>query len=497
MSFQSAAGGCVMCGADDDHANLLLCELCDAEYHTYCLGLRSVPQGDFYCDGCKREKKLHLCDDNFDFLVEALGPTYTSRFGEIIWAAGGVGFGWWPACIYDPRLTVGSARSLGKKHMGKKHLIYFFECHDAPFTVLTSSRICNWEDGLQEEYDLGRTARSIGKVRTTMFEQALQAANIEIGKPIELRLEWNHRMPFGTTALPPTTVNVPKKPTSEPVVIQSNKVSECNADNLLSLVGTSEKRKRGRPPKAASQTNVQEQQQPTRAVVRSRRLKDNETMCVQEALALANALELSKVEAAAAAAVCSADNHSDISSVEEELPCRPGTSSGAVVSRRENFMAALSCNNTNFPVTTDIIEQVDGPLFCKLLLKGIDTSDASLNIGFVTLSSRRDATFADVRKLVEEDLDDDCIPRTWKFFAPKLGPVSRKQERKLEILDFLCGTTSDARLGNGTSRNPLRVIMEDFSSKKIAASNCTNADAIFIEKHKKNSKKQIKTVKTV
>lgn len=27
--------GCLCCGADDDHANLLLCEACNAEYHTY------------------------------------------------------------------------------------------------------------------------------------------------------------------------------------------------------------------------------------------------------------------------------------------------------------------------------------------------------------------------------------------------------------------------------------------------------------------------------
>ena len=27
--------GCLACGADDDHANLLLCEACNAEYHTY------------------------------------------------------------------------------------------------------------------------------------------------------------------------------------------------------------------------------------------------------------------------------------------------------------------------------------------------------------------------------------------------------------------------------------------------------------------------------
>ena len=48
---KSYGTGCLACGEDDDHANLLLCEGCNAEYHTYCLDppLRSVPMGDFYC----------------------------------------------------------------------------------------------------------------------------------------------------------------------------------------------------------------------------------------------------------------------------------------------------------------------------------------------------------------------------------------------------------------------------------------------------------------
>ena len=43
--------GCRACGRDNDHANLLLCEACNDEYHTYCLKppLQSVPEGDFFC----------------------------------------------------------------------------------------------------------------------------------------------------------------------------------------------------------------------------------------------------------------------------------------------------------------------------------------------------------------------------------------------------------------------------------------------------------------
>ena len=43
--------GCKVCKKDSDHANLLLCEHCNDEYHIYCLNppLQSVPEGDFFC----------------------------------------------------------------------------------------------------------------------------------------------------------------------------------------------------------------------------------------------------------------------------------------------------------------------------------------------------------------------------------------------------------------------------------------------------------------
>ena len=50
-SEPKAEEGCLKCGHDDDHSNLLLCEGCNDEYHTYCLNppLRNVPSGDWFC----------------------------------------------------------------------------------------------------------------------------------------------------------------------------------------------------------------------------------------------------------------------------------------------------------------------------------------------------------------------------------------------------------------------------------------------------------------
>ncbi|CAL5370051.1 unnamed protein product [Camellia sinensis] len=51
-------GVCKVCGIDKDDKSVLLCDTCDAEYHTYCLHppLARVPQGNWYCPSCVANK---------------------------------------------------------------------------------------------------------------------------------------------------------------------------------------------------------------------------------------------------------------------------------------------------------------------------------------------------------------------------------------------------------------------------------------------------------
>nr|XP_017257915.1 PREDICTED: methyl-CpG-binding domain-containing protein 9-like isoform X2 [Daucus carota subsp. sativus] len=47
-------GACKVCGIDDDDANVLLCDKCNAEYHQYCLDppLAKIPEENWYCPSC-------------------------------------------------------------------------------------------------------------------------------------------------------------------------------------------------------------------------------------------------------------------------------------------------------------------------------------------------------------------------------------------------------------------------------------------------------------
>lgn len=127
----------------------------------------------------------------------------TSRFGEICWAQGGAGYGWWPSIIYDPRLTVEPARSQARKHLGSRHLVYFFQCPDSPFSILPVKQIKRWVDGLSEDLHLGRAAKSHGKQRHRSFQEALRVACLEMDKPVHERLDWEHLAPSSPQTLSP------------------------------------------------------------------------------------------------------------------------------------------------------------------------------------------------------------------------------------------------------------------------------------------------------
>ncbi|XP_010551894.1 PREDICTED: methyl-CpG-binding domain-containing protein 9 [Tarenaya hassleriana] len=53
-------GVCKVCGVDKDDDSVLLCDTCDAEYHTYCLNppLIRIPEGNWYCPSCVIAKRM-------------------------------------------------------------------------------------------------------------------------------------------------------------------------------------------------------------------------------------------------------------------------------------------------------------------------------------------------------------------------------------------------------------------------------------------------------
>ena len=144
---------------------------------------------------------------------------------------------------------------------------------------------------------------------------------------------------------------------------------------------------------------------------------------------------------------------------------------------RKNLDMAINSLSNQGEVNS-IEPHEDGVLVCKILMRNGGTkkcpaaSEAlafSTNFGFVTLFSRQSATFAEIRRAMEGQLDDDVLPsnergkKRWKFYVPKLGPMSVKQEANIgPALKFLKSTTNDIQLGSGTASNPLKVVIMDL-----------------------------------
>eukprot|EP00537_Pseudo-nitzschia_pungens_P013217 CAMPEP_0172392090 /NCGR_PEP_ID=MMETSP1061-20121228/8328_1 /TAXON_ID=37318 /ORGANISM="Pseudo-nitzschia pungens, Strain cf. pungens" /LENGTH=506 /DNA_ID=CAMNT_0013122865 /DNA_START=310 /DNA_END=1830 /DNA_ORIENTATION=+ len=401
--------GCLSCGRDDDHANLLLCEACEAEYHTYCLDppLRAVPAGDWFCAECKASMG-QPDDDGLEALVNALEPSFTSRFGEVCWAQGGAGFGWWPAFIYDPRLTIGTARELARKNLGKRHLVYFFGCNDAPFSVLTKQKIMKWDDGLIDDYHLGKTARGSGQKRTKNFKEAMQAAMIEMAKPIEMRMDWNHSdQPQVLPSPQPKKVPPPRKrPRRE--------VSPVKRQSLEKEATKSSKSKpRSKPRGFPLITDAPEMAQvPTRRNL-------NFALDTLRMGTRTNAEAINPI----------------------------------VEPSEDGELVVKLLQKESFPVEGPGGEAVPG---------SGNSERPCTNVGFLKLASRKKNTFSDARGAIEKELVPDAIPAgtEWRFFVPGLGPVSKKQESIMgPIYSFLRQTTLDSNLGDGTLMHPLKLFI--------------------------------------
>jgi len=177
-SLDSIQSGCRICGFDDDHANLLLCEGCDTELHTYCLNpaLEKVPVEDWFCDSCKL--RMENAEEELGDLIRKVPTDMAERFGEICFAKSAENAHWWPALIFDPRSFLHNRQvvDLAHRNLGKRYLVFFFENQNA-FAAIKKTWIMTWEEGVEKEYDKGKSVKNASKCRREQFDRAMNLAS--------------------------------------------------------------------------------------------------------------------------------------------------------------------------------------------------------------------------------------------------------------------------------------------------------------------------------
>ncbi|KAJ7956522.1 PHD and RING finger domain-containing protein [Quillaja saponaria] len=75
---------CSVCHGMEDESFLLLCDLCDAAAHTYCVGLgHNVPEGDWFCNDCTLSRADHEnCD--LENQNRILSDNHSDTLSEIV-----------------------------------------------------------------------------------------------------------------------------------------------------------------------------------------------------------------------------------------------------------------------------------------------------------------------------------------------------------------------------------------------------------------------------
>jgi hypothetical protein len=83
---------CLICELDDDDENLLVCDRCEYNTcHYYCDGLEDIPQGEWYCQVCRRRQILRdvvsnnlIEEDEDDYSYEERAYESDDQFSEFI-----------------------------------------------------------------------------------------------------------------------------------------------------------------------------------------------------------------------------------------------------------------------------------------------------------------------------------------------------------------------------------------------------------------------------
>ena len=117
-------------------------------------------------------------EEEFGSLLRNVPPEMAERFGEICFAKSAKKAHWWPALIFDPRSFLHNREvvDLARRHLGKRYLVFFFENQDA-FAAIPKRWIMTWDNGVEKEYDKGKSVKKASKGRKQQFQRAMNLAN--------------------------------------------------------------------------------------------------------------------------------------------------------------------------------------------------------------------------------------------------------------------------------------------------------------------------------
>jgi hypothetical protein len=401
----------------------------------------------------------------------------------------------WPACIYDPRMTMGGARMQALKHLGKRYLVFFFQCSDTPsFEILPVSKILTWEEGLAESFHLGKTARGSGKTRHGQFRKALQEACMEESLPKERRLDWNHQ--GGTGAEQGGTAGASRICLPSPKKVSRGRKRRRTENTTTTghiaprATTTNDKDNRGGGTVvrlSAFARRVVEKKVARRTLPFTARTQHSGAPA-GDSISTGTGTAPDDDTAPPKSAIVANINHSSINerrapAPEEEQRKQPGAAATAPVVLATAPQQDESADGVMYCKVQREIRVKAAAAGCRSSTSPLSTDDSStvpvfVDVGFVRLDSRESATFAVCRQVIEEELasDNASLPPEWewRFLVPNLGPLSIKQESRfgpmLAFLNNVAVGEQRKSVGNGSLQNPVQITIVDAPHAVVDAS---------------------------
>jgi hypothetical protein len=100
-------------------------------------------------------------------------------------------------------------------------------------------------------------------------------------------------------------------------------------------------------------------------------------------------------------------------------------------------------------------------LFCQVCRRYEDETE--IPVGLIGLPSHKTATFADVRRVIKQELDNIPVDWAWRFWVPGgTGTLSTRQEAKIKnMMTFFREACPGQSIGEGNLDSPVRIILVD------------------------------------
>lgn len=405
----SFVDGCMRCGRDDDYPTMLVCSFCENRYcHIRCLGLDSVPEGDWLCGG----------ESLFGVRILLIRRRASSLTCEY--------------CCLD--FCMQQNELLNKLKEQKDNVEEESEQEEDKSVSEWSKATDSDDESVIEQSEAEQKSKS--EVHLLSQESEKVPTDITAGEEVQSS-GWGAAL--RVSAIVPTSIETAKRPAQEFTMTFSPSKQPRTTQQIDAILRPDVVESACKPEVIVINSD-EENRDSSDNPEEDSKVPPNENDVDEDSKQTSNDTE--------------EGNHgSDDTEEDSKLPPDGSASRPLVLyDVKEEEDDAPAGDNTAHDLAGDSADAGTGTqrdVYFRLTRRELDLDGAVL-LGFITAETRN-ATFADLRAIIERELN---LASPWTFYFPSLGPVNLSQETSLGSVADRLERANDASLGDGTFVRP-------------------------------------------